>query len=291
MARLREWLEESRADVRMQRLLGMAAREWVQAERDASFLLRGTRLAQFEGWAEGSSVALAQEERAYLEASSADRQAREAEEEARRQRELAAAQQLADAERRRAAAQAESARRLKWGALGLAGLALVAIVLAFVAFQARSIAQRERDNARRAAAVNHSLLLAADAQKAFNTGDTDLALALSFEAVRLDAPPPEAMRALLGVALGPGTRAVLKGHRSAVRAAAFSRDGRYAASGSCAQPDATTTCGAGELIVWDAAAKRNHRFQAARLINEVEFSIDGKQVLTGSSDERCFVGR
>jgi WD40 repeat protein len=284
--RLREWLDDSRADVRMQRLLGVAAREWMHAKRDASFLLRGTRLAQFEGWASASSVALAQDERTYLEASSADRQAREAEEEARHRRELIAAQQLAEAERRRAAVQAESARRLRRGALGLAGLALVAVVLAVVAFQARSTAQQERDNARRAAAVNHSLVLAADAQKTLETGDTDLALTLAFEAARLEAPPPEVTRTLMGVALGPGTRAVFKGHGSAVRSVAFSRDGRYGASGSCAQPGAKTTCSAGELIVWDLSARaETHRFKVhAGWINAVAFGADGKSVLSASSD-------
>ncbi len=284
--RLREWLDDSRADVRMQRLLGVAAREWTHADRDASFLLRGTRLAQFEGWASGSSVALAQDERTYLEASSADRHAREAEEEARHQRELAAAQQLAEAERGRAAVQTESARRLKRGAFGLAGLALVAVVLAVAAFQARSTAEQERDNARRAAAVNHSLVLAADAQKAFETGDTNLALTLALEAARLDAPPPEVLRTLMGVALGPGTRAVFKGHSSAVRSAAFSRDGRYGVSGSCAQPDAKSTCSAGEVIVWDLATRAEvRRFKVhAGWVNAVAFGADGNSVLSASSD-------
>jgi WD40 repeat protein/energy-coupling factor transporter ATP-binding protein EcfA2 len=284
--RLRGWLDESRADVRMQRLLGAAAREWAQAQRDPSFLLRGTRLAQFGGWAAASKVALAQDERAYLEASSAERRAEEAAEAARHQRELAAAQQLAESERRRAEVQAEAARRLKRGALGLAALALVAAVMAGVAFQARSTARTERDHARRAAAVNHSLLLAADARKAFNIGETDLALALGFEAVRLEAPPPEAVQALTAIALGPGTRAVLKGHASEVRAVAFSPDGRYAASGGCVQPDATATCSGGELIVWDLATKTAvHRFAIhAGWINAVAFMPDGKHVLSASGD-------
>jgi len=51
-SRLREWLNESRADVRMQRSLAYAAAEWNKAQRDHSFLLTGARLEQFEGWAE-----------------------------------------------------------------------------------------------------------------------------------------------------------------------------------------------------------------------------------------------
>src|SRR5262249_18336406 len=44
--RLRAWLEASRADVRMQRLLAGAATEWSAAEHDPSYLLSGARLAQ-----------------------------------------------------------------------------------------------------------------------------------------------------------------------------------------------------------------------------------------------------
>ena len=35
--RLREWLDESRADIRMQRLLDYAANEWLESDQDASF--------------------------------------------------------------------------------------------------------------------------------------------------------------------------------------------------------------------------------------------------------------
>ncbi|MCA9968206.1 MAG: hypothetical protein KC423_28365, partial [Anaerolineales bacterium] len=48
--RLRDWLAESRHDVGMQRLLAHGAQEWEQAQQDASYLLRGSRLVQFEDW-------------------------------------------------------------------------------------------------------------------------------------------------------------------------------------------------------------------------------------------------
>ena len=47
--RLREWLNESRADVRLQRQLAAAAQDWQNANCEASFLLTGARLTQFEG--------------------------------------------------------------------------------------------------------------------------------------------------------------------------------------------------------------------------------------------------
>ena len=51
--RLQGWLSVSRTDVRLQRQLAAAALEWQNANRDAGFLLAGSRLAQFEGWAAG----------------------------------------------------------------------------------------------------------------------------------------------------------------------------------------------------------------------------------------------
>ncbi|MCJ7555585.1 MAG: hypothetical protein MUP90_01575, partial [Gammaproteobacteria bacterium] len=86
--RLREWLDESRADLRMQRVLGNATAEWLGANQDASFLLRGTRLGQFEDWAGLSVVALTKDEKVFLEASTTARQARQTAESERRQREL-----------------------------------------------------------------------------------------------------------------------------------------------------------------------------------------------------------
>lgn len=85
--RLREWLEESRNDVRMQRLLAAAAADWEGAGRDPSYLLRGARLDQFEGWARETDLALTQDERAYLEVSLEGRRQRESAETARQERE------------------------------------------------------------------------------------------------------------------------------------------------------------------------------------------------------------
>jgi hypothetical protein len=86
--RLREWLDASRNDIRMQRLLASTAADWRGSSQDASFLLHGTRLDQFAGWAETTTLALTPDEQIFLEASLADRETRRAEEEARRRREL-----------------------------------------------------------------------------------------------------------------------------------------------------------------------------------------------------------
>ena len=45
-----------------------ATAEWLQADKDVSFLLRGSRLARFESWAEETHLVLTEEERSYLSA-------------------------------------------------------------------------------------------------------------------------------------------------------------------------------------------------------------------------------
>jgi hypothetical protein len=67
--RLREWLDESRSLVRLQRQLALEASEWMKENHDNSYLLTGTKLAQYEGLTESSEIALTQAEINYLKAS------------------------------------------------------------------------------------------------------------------------------------------------------------------------------------------------------------------------------
>ena len=87
-ARLQIWLDESRADMRLQRILANAAAEWLGEEQEPGFLLRGSRLVQFEGWLETSSISLTAAERSFLKTSLEARQEREIAEQERRKREL-----------------------------------------------------------------------------------------------------------------------------------------------------------------------------------------------------------
>jgi len=77
-SRLRAWLDENRADIRMQRLLEAGTLEWLAADRDPGFLLRGARLDQFALWMKDSDVALTADEGVYLAASLEKRREREA---------------------------------------------------------------------------------------------------------------------------------------------------------------------------------------------------------------------
>ena len=137
---LREWLSESRADVRLQRQLANATTEWQSANRDASFLLTGAHLEQFEGWAANTSVALTQDEREYLDASIMERDRQQAEETERQRRELEAARQLAETERARADSEKQRAEeqvryvsRVRTRNRVIAGAGAVALVLAVLA--------------------------------------------------------------------------------------------------------------------------------------------------------------
>ena len=139
--RLREWLSESREDVRRQRLLAIAATQWQQANQDNSYLLRGSRLVEFESWGETTTVALTENERVFLDSSTTARDQRRAEEAARQQRELETAQKLADEQARlakeqaqRAEEQTKAAQSLRQRALFLTGALVLAAILAVAAF-------------------------------------------------------------------------------------------------------------------------------------------------------------
>jgi WD40 repeat protein/class 3 adenylate cyclase len=127
--RLRGWLDAAREDLRTQRRIAAGAREWVDADRDASFLATGSRLVAFEAWRQSSGLAITPQEREFLEASLAERDRRRQEEEARevREREL---------ERR-------SLRRLRAVVAVLAAAALLAAALTAFAFSQRGRAERE----------------------------------------------------------------------------------------------------------------------------------------------------
>lgn len=125
--RLREWLDESRADIRMQRVLGNASAEWLEAERDNSFLLRGARLDQFEAWVKGTDLALTVDEQAFLDASLEERRARE----------------VAEAERQASeAAMERRSRKFLRALVGVLAVAtIVAVLLSAFAFSQRGEAQ------------------------------------------------------------------------------------------------------------------------------------------------------
>ncbi|KAA3661453.1 MAG: helix-turn-helix domain-containing protein [Chloroflexi bacterium] len=132
--RLRNWLSDSREDVRRQRLLADATRQWHNAGQDDSYLLRGSRLVEFESWFETTTIALTENEQTILNSSIAARNQRQSAEEARRQKELETAKQLAKEQTHRAEEQTQAAKSLRQRAIFLAGALVVAAILAIAAF-------------------------------------------------------------------------------------------------------------------------------------------------------------
>ena len=67
--RFRRWVDSGREEVRLHRRLASAAREWQEAQREPSYLLRGSNLAQFEPLAGEATIALTGLEREFVDAS------------------------------------------------------------------------------------------------------------------------------------------------------------------------------------------------------------------------------
>ncbi|MBB5959328.1 WD40 repeat protein [Saccharothrix tamanrassetensis] len=67
--RLRDWIAEDRAGLRVQRLLTEAARMWESLDRDPGSLYRGTRLALAREWAAGAGARMTPAEVRFLDAS------------------------------------------------------------------------------------------------------------------------------------------------------------------------------------------------------------------------------
>jgi WD40 repeat protein/serine/threonine protein kinase len=177
--RLRGWVEGAREDLRVHRRLSAAAREWTDSGRDPSFLLRGSQLDRYEAWTSSSGLAFTGDERAYLDASLAQRATELADKEARRARE-------AKLERR-------SARRLRALVAVFAAAALIAASLTVVA-------ANQRRRAERGARVATARELAAAAVANLEV-DPELSILLAIEAVQTTrsadgSPLPEAEEAL-----------------------------------------------------------------------------------------------
>jgi hypothetical protein len=186
--RLHAWLDESRYDIRQQRLLAVAAAEWEQAEREASYLLRGARLEQFAGWVGETSLALTWNEREFLNNSLKQQSQEEQSERERQAHELALARHAELSQRR-------AADRLRYLVAALVVFLLVAVGLSLFAFgeqrdakDAQATSQANVVIAQDSAAQAQELALINGAQAALARDDIETALALAVAANRVESP-------------------------------------------------------------------------------------------------------
>jgi WD40 repeat protein len=279
--RLRKWIEEDRAGLRILRRLTEAAREW-QPTKDESLLYRGAHLAQASEWRERNETALNDLEREFLDASLAARRAVE--------------------------------RRRKMVIVGLAAGFIVAVVLAvFAIFQwRRADEQAQLAVARQLAAESYAqmenrpdlgLLLGVEAnrvQEIFGARRTLLLDMLYREHIStyLHGPADRVNKVLFSpdgkllagasggasgrdnsvwlwdAASGQPIGEPLAGHKSQVNCVAFSPDGKLLASGD----------EAGVIILWDVATRKplgspltGHR----DAVYSLAFSADSKILASG----------
>ncbi|MFN2198499.1 MAG: eIF2A-related protein, partial [Anaerolineales bacterium] len=270
--RLRGWLDESREDLHLQRLLGQMARDWEHADKDPSFLLRGSRLELIENWHKETQIALTSVERAYLNTSLADREARRQEE--------------ADRQAHQATLERRSRNFLR-------ALIVVLALATGISLYLTGFAFRERDSARQAALAEAAALRDANSRELVRFAEAELQnptdltysleLLLASQAVRTtweeDLPVlGEAELALRNaINSAPILDYELAGHTDRALYADWSPDGRQiVASGAD-----------GTALVWDAQSGSQTLTLNGHTgdINTAVWSPDGSRILTASQDK------
>ena len=257
--RLRGWIDEQRESLILERRLRAAMGEWEANARDDEYLLSGSRLAAFVGWAETSP--LTSDERAFYEAS---RAREESERSIRRRRRRVLTATLAS--------------------LAVAGVTLGAIAAmqagratreADLARQAEAVAEAEAGRAELNADVARSRELAASAEAALAT-DPSLAKLLAVSSTRF-ADPTAATASILHRTFAADF--VLSRYLwplSILHSADLHPDGRLiAATGVDPGRLEVFDMDDGELMwAWES--------EGGTFIEDAHFTVDGSHVLAGT---------
>ncbi|AGP51966.1 helix-turn-helix domain-containing protein [Streptomyces rapamycinicus] len=248
--RLRQWIDDARARLRLHRQLTEAASVWNALDRDPGALYRGVRLAAAEeAFGDLDTVKeLTCLEREFLTSSTTARE--------REQR-----------------AVARTARRRRRLIAALSVLLVIAMIAGAIAWSQSRISEHRRQQAVAAQKAAFSRQLAA--QSAALLGyNPDLASLLAVQAYQVN-PTAEATSSLYAAAALP-LRHLLTGDARHVEAVTFSPDGRtVAAAGSD-----------GRILRWDAGtgAARTSLRSAAGAVKAITYSKAG-QLLVGSDTD------
>ncbi|MCP5084564.1 MAG: WD40 repeat domain-containing protein, partial [Alphaproteobacteria bacterium] len=165
---LKRWMNADRTFRLWQERLRLDIERWEANEQDADALLRGTPLAEAEGWLTDRTEELNEAEIAYVQSGIHFRDQRAAEREAQRQRELEAAESLASEQQQRAEAEARNSRRTRRFTFALGAALIMAIAAVVFALYQAQLAQARS--------------LAGQAQGTFAREDYYLTLLLALEA-------------------------------------------------------------------------------------------------------------
>jgi len=261
--RLRQWLQNSREDLRTQRRLATALQEWRASKKDNSFLASGVRLQQLEALANNVDIALTNEEKEYITASVAKRELDRSIVEKQKARELAL-------ERR-------SARIFRALVVVFAVFAVVGIGLAWYA----SIKAQEADVARGEAITNlersRLLRLAVESNNLLESGvNTEVASLLSIRSLSRLYTDQSYNAAVRASTFNAATMAI-SAHSSTINHIVYSPDGRYVLSSSDDKTAGVWDTQTGKEVV-KLSGHKDGVFNAA-------FSPDGKYILTAGRDK------
>jgi WD40 repeat protein len=252
--RLRNWLNESRSEIRLQQQLAHAAQEWHDSQQDASFLLRGSRLELFEKWVGETQLAFTPREKTFLQTSSKQREKEQFAEQERQAREVRLEQR--------------SQNFLRGLVAVFAVATAIAISLSVFAFGQRNRAEKAQLDAEDSAEYARSLALASAARSSYLSNNPDQAIALAVAAnTTTNNPPAFAQSVLYQTAFAPATHRLLLGSNSA----RFSPDGGRVLSWQW---------GESLLSYWDTETGQV-AYQTSPLVEEgaitdVRFSLSGE---------------
>jgi WD40 repeat protein len=306
--KLRGWIEENRAGLRIHHRMAAAAQEWQRFQRDEGLLYRGMRLQEGLEWAKTNPNSMNELERIFLQTSSELEQRQSREKEEQQQRELAAAQKLAAAEKQRAEEQQLAAGQLRRRAyllrmalIGAGLLAIVAIILAGLASISSTQASQNAIAAQTAStqAVAESFTRATAEGVALNQSrlslvreigarsrslidrDQDLALLLGIEAVKLaktyggSTLSQEAQTSLFQTLSAASFSATLRGHKDSLSTVRFSPDGQKM----------VTASRDGTAMVWGSDGRRLAVLSGhTGPVTSAAFSPDGAMIVTSGQD-------